>query len=662
MSATEQGATTHMDLRHRRIKRIAALVAALGLLGGLAIAPANVSAEKGAMVTKVATGRVPASVVETGSISKKLVTISGGNLKIAKSAAEDIQGEKEVAADFDPRAESDQFSVTPGSLGCSTRNSGGGGVRVNQDCTFRRQAEELIKINPIDPNNIIAGQNDSRVGYNKCGFDYSFDAGKTWGDGIPPFYQKENRPENDLPTGSNPNRNTILGGRGTHHTYDAGSDPALTFDSAGRAFFSCVVFDVNTNASGILVTQSPQGAGGSFYDNVAAAGRNFVAVEDNNDPDPVTGIFPRVVFHDKEFVSADYFPTSPNKDNVYLTWTVFDFKNTCRDATPISPNFCSSAIFGSMSTDHGLTWSTPEEISGNSPTLCFFGNFFDPTQSPSACNLDQGSDPVVLPDGRLAVVFFNQNTGPTDPNFQQLNVTCSPSGSSSAGTAKFNCGTPTKVGTDVFAGEPQCNFGRGPEECIPGPWIRTNDFPRMAVDKLNGALYAVWQDYRNAEFDIVISRSNDGGATWEEGDKPVNKFEFFDEYMPAIDVGSHHNVAVSFYKSVRVPNENTTPPGGFAPGQPGVQASGSTYNLAGRLQPTQFVQTPFTQVQITNVFAPPDGVQAGFNGDYSGIAAVNSRAHPIWSDTRNTAVETSPNQGVVHDEDVFTDDLEIPHP
>src|SRR5262249_19724778 len=126
------------------------------------------------------------------------------------------------------------------------------------------------------------------------------------------------------------------------------------------------------------------------------------------------------------------------------------------------------------------------------------------------------------------------------------------------------------------------------------------------------------------------------------------------------------------YNSDRVPNENTLPmhatgcttdgtPGKcFLPGDPGVQAGGSQYWLAGRRQPTKFVQTPFTQVPVSPIFPPPDGVQAGFNGDYSGIAVVGNRAHPIWSDTRNSAVVTSPTQGVVHDEDVFTDSRSIP--
>ena len=35
--------------------------------------------------------------------------------------------------------------------------------------------------------------------------------------------------------------------------------------------------------------------------------------------------------------------------------------------------------------------------------------------------------------------------------------------------------------------------------------------------------------------------------------------------MPAVDVGTGNAVAVSYYQSERVANENTTPTGGFAP-------------------------------------------------------------------------------------------------
>ena len=54
-------------------------------------------------------------------------------------------------------------------------------IRVNQDCSFRRQAEEAIQINPLDERNMVAGQNDSRIGFNHCGYDWTFNGGRTRG-------------------------------------------------------------------------------------------------------------------------------------------------------------------------------------------------------------------------------------------------------------------------------------------------------------------------------------------------------------------------------------------------------------------------------------------------------------------------------------------------
>jgi hypothetical protein len=64
---------------------------------------------------------------------------------------------------------------------------------------------------------------------------------------------------------------------------------------------------------------------------------------------------------------------------------------------------------------------------------------------------------------------------------------------------------------------------------------------------------------------------------------------------------------------------------------------------------------------LTPKFPPPDGIQAGFNGDYSGITVDrNGIAHPIWSDTRNRVPNPDFNKATV-DEDVFTAARPIPH-
>jgi hypothetical protein len=577
---------------------------------------------------------------------KKLPSLSGALVTTAKSV---LQGgpDREEAADASSPQDVDLLRAERDSLGCGRRNSAGINTRVNQDCTFRRNAEEIIKVNPNDFTNLIAGMNDSRIGYNHCGFAYSFNGGKNWGDGQPPFFQRENRP-------STAGVNTIASSAitGTHHTYDAASDPAIAFDADGRAFYSCVLFDVHTDASAIAVAVSPQGAGGSFYNNVPVSGRRHIVVEDNT----------ILVAHDKEFITADNFASSPNKNNVYTTWTVFRF-------TPAGDQL-RSPIYGSMSTDHAVTWSKPEEISGIAPGLCFLGNIPDTTQNPSACNQDQGSDPQVLPNGDLVVIFNNGNTAIDNPNAQQLALVCHPTGDSVTGTAKLNCGVPTKVGDDIVVGEPQCNFGRGAEECIPGAFIRTNDFPRIAGSWDTSRLLATWQDYRTGEFDVQLSTSTDGGKTWHEAQKPVNPSTGLDHYMPAVDFGGGDHVAVSYYRTARIPNENNMPLHAtgcqpvpvpdfcFLPGDPGVQKQLSNVFLSGGFE----LSTPYKDRRVSPDFVPPDGNQAGFNGDYSGIVAFDNVAMPIWSDTRNMALETFPIQDVVHDEDVFTDRFEIPWP
>jgi len=548
-------------------------------------------------------------------------------------------------------ANSNAIGIANDTLGCSDRNlSNSGDIRVNQDCTYRRQAEESIAVNPTNPKNLIAGQNDSRIGFNHCGFDYSLDGGHNWGDGLPPFWQHLNDPQAQLPSAADPNSNTILDGTGTMHTYDAASDPGVTFDSQGNAFFSCVVFDVFSNASALLVTASPAAAHGSFYNNVPELGHPYVVVEDNSP----------LVLHDKPFIRADNFASSPNRDNVYAVWTVFKYGTNCISAS--NPGgYCESPIYFSMSTDHAVTWSTPEEISGVSP-LCVGGNTFNTTLSPNACNFDQGADPIVLPNGDVVVTFNNANT-PSTVN-QQLAVHCHPTGQSPNGTAHGNCAAPVKVGDDVTTGEPLCDFGRGPEECVPGPFIRTNDFPRIAVDRKSGSLYVVWQDYKSGhEYDIEISQSTDGGLTWTEANSPVNPSTGLDHYMPAVDVANSNsmntnananepsNVAVSYYRS---PQPTSGPPFTQA-------TTGQEYFLAGG----EGLETPYLEVRAAPMTPGPDGIQAGFNGDYSGLVVIGTIAYPIWSDTRNkvpASVNTITPQGVIHDEDIFTIALRVPNP
>jgi hypothetical protein len=657
------GATEKEGTAVRRFLTAALLIA---LAAGLAVAGSQRAAGGGgggSLIKDVALGKVKHPTLHAGSATRTLPFISAASIAAAQDALCQQANvpncdERGTAADGGQNADGvdpgDNNGATQGTLGCSRRGTqgpegrpGGPSHRVNQDCTYRRQAEETIVYNPADPTNLVAGQNDSRVGYNQCGIDYSLDEGNHWGDLLPPFRQRLNDPSSMAAGGQgNPNNNNTFdpNSPGTFHTYDAASDPSPAATASGFAAYSCVVFDVASNASGLFATVSPPGAKGSFFYNVSYPSKHFMVVEDNSIN----------YFNDKNWTVGDIYPNSPNHDNLYTTWTGFQFDD--------SGNYRQAPIFGSMSTDHGLTWSTPEEISGASDTYCFFGNAFDPNLNPHSCNFDQGSSPVVLPNGDLEVVFNNGNTPANDPNAQQLGVHCHPTGSSTSGTAHLNCTSPAKVGDDVIAGEPQCDFGRGPEECIPGPFIRTNDFPRITTENTqNNHLFVVWQDYRNHEYDIQMSMSNDGGLTWNEVGT-VNPDTGLDHYFPATDqaVDRSNNVGVSYYRSARVPNENTTPSGGFLTCNPNQGGDPSNCNAGTGTKNSDYVlaggngaSTPYDFVVVSPVFPPPDGNQTGFNGDYSGLVINRGKdAHPIWSDTRN--VDPYPLNGNTHDEDVFT--------
>src|SRR5207245_2007116 len=219
-----------------------------------------------------------------------------------------------------------------GTQGCAVSLGGGTNIRVNQDCSLRRQAEEVVTANPKDPDNLIAGQNDSRIGFNHCGYDFSFDGGKTWGDMVPPFYQ------------------FILG---DGHTADACSDPTATFDIAGNAYVAGILFDIASPASALIAMKSNAGIGGAFYHSPSPGSFQTFSdtpvgvIASDNDPN---------IANDKEFIVADAQAGSIKKNNVNGTWTRFN-ASTGVGAGADSP------IFFGQSADGGSTSSPVVDMS-----------------------------------------------------------------------------------------------------------------------------------------------------------------------------------------------------------------------------------------------------------------------------------------------------------
>jgi hypothetical protein len=475
-------------------------------------------------------------------------------------------------------------------------------VRVNQDCSLRRQAEEVVAINPNNPRNLVAGQNDSRIGWNHCGYDYSFDGGRTWGDMVPPFFQY------------------IMG---DGHTADACSDPTATFDSSGNAYVAGVLFDVFAPASSYVAMKSNAGIGGAYYHSPAPGPFQKFSddpvgvIASNNDPN---------VFNDKPFIVADSHRGSPKRDYVYATWTRFS-------ATTAGVGF-NSPIYFSQSSDGGATWSAGIEVSG-AAAVCTVGSA---ESNANACDQDQGSDPIVGPDGTVYVSFANFNT----PGFlinQALVVSC-PAKADCTNAASWRAPSKAADTFDFQPFVPNAATGCSPgTQCLPPNGYRMQDSTEISISVDNNSrLYVTFGDFRNGQpnclftaanptppcdNDVFYTYSTDGGVTWSA--------------------------------------PHTLTPAGSAQWQPwsGVTADGSTLWVAyydrsyGNCEQTGCnditlarVRNPaskspsvshrrLTTASMPNLVPSNNPVQAGFLGDYMWLA-VDPSGNPlvVWADTR----------------------------
>jgi hypothetical protein len=128
-----------------------------------------------------------------------------------------------------PRIQASLPPPTINSAGCSNTFSRSGypdNVRANVDCGYRFQSEEWVAVNPTDPSNIVASQNDSKLNGNSTGVDYSTDGGRHWGDSV-----------------LSVRRHNIADAPGGVWSWDAYSDPAHAFDSQGNLYYTALGFD-----------------------------------------------------------------------------------------------------------------------------------------------------------------------------------------------------------------------------------------------------------------------------------------------------------------------------------------------------------------------------------------------------------------------------------
>ena len=175
-----------------------------------------------------------------------------------------------------------------------------------------------------------------------------------------------------------------------------------------------------------------------------------------------------------------------SKGNIYFGWQSFD-----------------GDIFISKSTDAGKTWSKPVQVN----------------DVKGKANAGKANFMVITPDDRIVMAWWDkrkQKSGNEDDVF---------SDSSADGVT---------WGSDVQINDNDARYQQDPSLVVgQGPGCK-------------GAVYAVWQDFRSKKsFDIYMSRSVDGGKTWDKNQAVASDLEG-DEMNPAIAIDNTCVIGVAW--------------------------------------------------------------------------------------------------------------------
>ncbi len=622
-------------MRKQRFAHLGALLAAVGVaVLAVVLLPGKAASDQDGPQNNVL---ARALAVDNGEVkaTKFDKALSAGVMRALHAAYDDESGAAGAAAVSASSSASSSASVPPSdnddTNGCPKVFKGHpDNIRVNQDCSLRRQAEEWVGVNPQDFSNVLAGQNDSVIGFNHCGYDWSLNRGSDWGSvgtAPPPFYQE-----------------LFL----TGDTADACSDPAGTFDHLGNAYITGVFFDVADVESSIWVAKSNAPLKGRFYHEPRQIDafqqyRTAVMGEPANDADAN-------IFHDKELMVADSRDSSSKKGRVYVTWTRFE-----TNATPVGGR---SPIVFSQSADGGATWSPQVIISGRSTAFCT--DFSGTPGDPNACDQDQGSHASVGPDGTIYVVFGNGNT--PEPGISQvLMVRCPASqdcndSSDWEGPFRIN----SLVGTHPFGPAAAGCPGR---QCLPPNGYRVPEFTSMSISvDRNSNLNVIWADHRNntnpncdfrtspvgngsppCDHDVFYSFSTNRGTTWNQAVTvtPRSRLGENAQWQPWSDVaGDGSKVYAAFYDRQYGSCETT---------------GCNDITLATidnpRSSNRRISYKRITTGSMPNLVPANNPVQAGFLGDYMWLEVSHHNfnqkdVHIVWADTR-------PLFGTAPEEDIY---------
>src|SRR5712692_6450762 len=342
------------------------------------------------------------------------------------------------------------------------------------------------------------------------------------------------------------------------------SDPAVSFSENGTLYYSGVAFNIlrgNAVAGTVFVSKSIDDGSSFPLTTIVASGSSKIGG----------------IFNDKPYLGVDE-TTGLFAGRVYVSWTRFTSSTT-------------SDIMIAYSGNGGRSFSSSLRPVSNSV-------------------LNQGSVPVVGPDGTLYVVWNNLS------NNQIMEA------KSADGGVSFS--SPVVVSSLVPLPQPP-NF-------LANSFFRVNSNPTAAADDTNGNVYVAWADYRNGYADILSSRSLDGGISWSKPIRVNDDTTTNDHFFPWMAV-SHGLINIVFYDRRLDPGNRLMDVFYAESGDGGVSFS--------------------PNLRVTD--QPSDPGTLNFIGDYIGLASNGTLAHPVWTDLGNVSI-------IPGNEDIFTEGRRVDWP
>ena len=583
---------------------------------------------------------------DINTLAGKVASVNGtAGLQIRFSAFIEQEADQEDSATALSAITPDHVLTSP----LDGTSVAGPAVTVNKDTAAASQNETAIAVDPNNPNRIVAAANDyvtrtwscsvsgtpcSALGDGYSGTYFSNDGGHTW-----------------CCTSSDPaHLGTLIPGveRLTGGIYDAGGDPALAFDSRGKVYYAGLGFNRTSPPNTVAVNKGTFNGSGQL----SWGAPTFI----NQTTSPST-------LNDKEWIAADSHATSPFRDRVYVTWTRYIFGTG-------KGNYVQSPIFFASSSDGGATFTAPANISSN---VLF----------------DQGSRPVVAPDGTL-YVFFEGSTRFAQLSSQYLVK-------STDGGESFSKPIAVSTVSDIIS----------PANTV----FRVNSFP-AAASAPNGDLYVAWSaevpnsgatfagDPNCASFIVggtavganchaaaVYSKSTNGGLSWSA---PAPIFSALDASSRTADgypvtqpsggtlaAPSPRGRVESFWPGVAISPSGRVYMSAYAADtvSPWQTCAASPAPPEGRINCTtlgDYIHNARLNYYVANVGAGTSQKVSthpintryhfggGFIGDYTDLAVGSDNTfHAFWTDTNNVqtvewwyGIQFTPTP--VHQQDVVT--------